>query len=94
MNWKRHNTEPFNASRVFGKGRVPSTILFTLYLNYSLSEMSHTNVGYFWDIFIGTIAHVTSLVPTHFALKKLLAVCKTSGLSLKLKFSVSIRLNA
>ena len=74
IKWNGQNTEPFYASCVVGKGRVPSPILFTLYLDDSLSEISHTNVGCFWDIFATAIAHVMLLVPTPFALKKLLAI--------------------
>ena len=45
-----------------------------IYLDDLLAEMSHTNVGCFWDIFAAAIVHVMLLVPTPFALKKLLAI--------------------
>ena len=73
------------------QGGVLSPILFTLYLDDLLTELSHTNVGCYWDkIFVGAIAYaddITLLAPTPSALRKLLVVCETSGSSLMLKFN-------
>ena len=91
VNWNGHNSEPFEVSRGVRQGGVLSPILFTLYIDDLLTELSHTNVGCYWDkMFAGAIAYaddITLLAPTPSALRKLLAVCETSGSSLKLKFN-------
>ena len=91
VNWNGHNSEPFNVSRGVRQGGVLSPILFALYLDDLLTELSRTSVGCYWDkIFVGAIAYaddITLLAPTPSALRKLLVVCETSGSSLMLKFN-------
>ena len=76
VNWNGHNSEPFKVSRGVRQGGVLSPILFTLYLDDLLTELSRTSVGCYWDkIFVGAIAYaddITLLAPTPLHLENFL----------------------
>ena len=55
------------------------SILFTLYIDDLLKELSHSSVGCYWEnIFVGALAYaddLTLLAPSPSALRKPLAIC-------------------
>ena len=62
------SSNALSVSRGVCQGGVLSLILFTLYINNLLKELSHSNVGCHWEnIFVGVLAYandLTLLAPT------------------------------
>ena len=79
----------FSVLRGVRQGGVLPPILFTLYIDDLLKELSHSNVGCYWDnVFVGALAYagdLTLLAPSPSALRKFLAICEKSGSELRLK---------
>lgn len=89
--WNGCISDAFSVSRGVRQGGVLSPILFTLYIDDLLHELSTSKVGCYWDnIFVGALAYaddLTLLAPTPSALRKLLCICEKTGSHLKLKFN-------
>ena len=70
-------------------GWILPPILFTLYIDDLLKELSLSNVGCYWDnVFVGALAYaddLTLLAPSPSVLRKFLAICEKSGSELRLK---------
>ena len=65
--------------------------MFTLYIDNLLMELSHSNVGCYWEnIFVGALANtddLTLLAPSPSALRKFLAIYEKSDSDLRFKFN-------
>ena len=89
--WNGFTSDAFSVSRGVRQGGVLSPILFTLYIDDLLKELSQSSVGCYWgNIFVGVLAYaddVTLLAPSLSPLRKLLAMCEKSGCVLRLTFN-------
>ena len=91
LNGNGFTLDAFSVSRSVRQGGVLSPILFTLYIDDLLKELSQSSVGCYWgNIFVGALAYADDLIllaPTPSALRKLLAICEKSGSVLRLTFN-------
>ena len=56
--WNGLSSNALSVSQGVCQGGVLSPILFTLYINNLLKELSHSNVGCHWEnIFVGVLAY-------------------------------------
>ena len=86
--WNGFTSDAFSVSWGVRQGGVLSPVLFTLYIDDLLKELSQSSMGCYWgNIFAGALAYaddLTLLAPSPSALRKLLAICEKSGSVLRL----------
>ena len=84
-NWNGLTSNAFSVSRGVRQGGVLSPILFTLYIDNLLKELSHSNVGCYWkNIFVGALAYaddLTLLAPSPSALRNSFPYVKNLALN-------------
>jgi len=90
--WNGFTSDAFSVSRGVRQGEVLSPILFTLYIDDLLKELSQSGVGCYWEnIFVGALAYaddLTLLALSPSGLRKLLAIGEKSGSVLRLTFNL------
>ena len=84
----RWNSSPFKVSNGVRQGSVLSPILFSVYLDSLLVDLSKSGVGCYWgSFFAGAFAYaddVVLLAPCAAALRIMLSICSRFALSHKL----------
>ena len=93
VRWNSSLSDPFKVSNGVRQGSVLSPILFSVYLDSLLVDLSKSGVGCYWgSVFAGAFAYaddVVLLAPCAAALRIMLSICSRFALSHKLEFNAS-----
>ena len=93
VRWNSSLSDPFKVSNGVRQGSVLSPILFSVYLDSLLVDLSKSGVGCYWgSFFAGASAYaddVVLLAPCAAALRIMLSICSRLALSHKLEFNAS-----
>lgn len=93
VKWGESLSEPFSVSNGVRQGGVLSPILFTMYIDDLLVDLSNLGVGCFWDsLFAGALCYADDLVllaPSPAALRIMLRCCENFALKRGLRFNAS-----
>ena len=89
VRWNSSLSDPFKVSNGVRQGSVLSPILFSVYLDSLLVDLSKSGVGCYWgSVFAGAFAYaddVVLLAPCAAALRIMLSICSRFALSHKLQ---------
>ena len=93
VRWHNSYSEPFGVSNGVRQGGVLSPVLFALYLDGLLEELSNSGVGCYWGhMFAGALSYaddVVLLAPCGSALRRMLTICCSFALDHGLVFNAS-----
>ncbi len=93
VKWGETLSAPFSVSNGVCQGGVLSPILFTMYIDDLLVDLSNLGVGCFWgSLFAGALCYADDLVllaPSPSALRMMLRCCEDFALKRGLRFNAS-----